>query len=349
MGTNWKIYYNKNQVSLQSWGEIILRFTKMIKSAMYFGIAKIHSVEELKELTSEYNDQFNEIDSNFEITNSNETLQLFSQPELYQFGIFKNFCSHKGDVIGMSIIRSNNNPKSSLQIHLPYLSKRKSITELIELIQKMNEPLMLNFRDDKQISEKITQLINVTFDDSYIDTKWTMKHSHYSYRVSSSKKSNYEGKQEKTFRPMSFQIELPDFLFGQRDDFDYNQLLIGALVATSKTKTTQVHSTTKNSTLAAVLVNKSWSIHDATVKINWTELIDIIDDKAIQRILKNEQSYIRIENNGSQEIEYFCCDYRMPNNLETEIRLEIDKRAEDDFKSNLFEIINEPLKYEGEE
>ena len=148
-----------------------------------------HSIAaEFKELSKAYKDQLIEIVSNFEITDSIEVIKLFNRPELYEFGIFKNFNSNKGDVIGMSIIRSNKNIKSTLRIHLPYLNREKCTKELIELILKLNEPLKLNFRDAKQISEKITHLINVTFDDPYMDTNWIMEHSYYSYRVSSSKK-----------------------------------------------------------------------------------------------------------------------------------------------------------------
>lgn len=337
MGVDWKIFKPKRKIQIRDFIDSIKSLLDIFpKASIKLSSAK-WSKNEIQKLNSLQLKEFYEYNGTIITTNNREFFDLFKSEGLLDFGIFSTVNSQDDNAFGFRIIKSKNQSKVNLEIELPYSQKSISIQNLIDFLNHLNKHLSFNFRNRQQIEFTVKKLINNLFDDTFYDSEWILKHSNHIYKRSGTTKKLFENLSEETFRATGIRILFPDNLGKISSWQKYRETMFSQILEYFDGEEFKLSFNSQNENLSNSLLNLELTSIELLTTFNITNLIKYRNKIDFQFLLQEDKSSLTIEfepnkNSSSKKFTFYL--YRV-NNEDLEVRLEIDKYAEEYFINSL--------------
>lgn len=351
MGKDWKIYEPKRNIKTHEF----IHSVKSLVDKFPEASVKISSTKWSKDDVLKLHDLqligFDEYDGKIKTKNKQGFLELYKSKELLDFGIFSNCNHHKDDVFGFKIIISSKQEKANLEIALPYSMKAVSIEKTVELLNRLNKHLWLNFRDKEQIKFAVDKLIENLFDDKFHDSEWTFKHSHHIYRRSGATKKIFDNQSEETFRATGIRILFSDNIGKLNNWEEYNGKMFSEILDYFDGEEFELYFNTKKKNLSSRLLDLELTSIELSTVFDISDSIKEERKLDFQFLLEGDKSSLTIEfePNGSSLSKQFTFYLYRVKNEDLEIRLEVDKYADERFINSLIKFTGIEMEYSHEE
>ncbi len=351
MGVDWKIFKPKEKIKTQEFIHSVKSLVNEFPEASVKLSSTKRSKDEIQKLNRLQLAKIDEYNGTIKTKNKQNFLELFKSKELLDFGIFSNVNHHKDDSLGFQIIKSRNQNKANLEIELPYSKKKTSIEKLTTLLHHLNKDLRLNFRDKEQIEFTVNKLVGNLFDDKFHDSEWTLKHSHHTYKWSGATKKIFENQSEETFRATGISILFPDMIGNLNGWEEYNENMFSQILRYFNDEEFQLYFKTKEEIFSSIILEIGLTSIELSTIFDITQIIKEEKDIDFHFLLKGDKSSLTIEfepNGNSFNKEFTFYLYRVKNE-DLEIRLEIDRYANEKFINSLIKSSGIEMEYSHEE
>jgi len=351
LGTSSKIYKPAETPGSFTLFQRFMALRNKYKNTSVYANCTKTDIEEVKSLIIKYNNDCTELTGTIKSKFDSKFQNLFQNIILIEFGILKVKAHSNGLNFGAEIITHRDNEIIDLNIHLPYLSKTQTKESLVDFLESANEPLCLHFRDRSQIENTIEKLIYNTFDDEFMDSSWTLKHSNFTYKIGGLTKNKFEGKNVETFRPTSIRLK-PSEGFGKLIGWKNHKTSTVEFIANYfQDELFSLYFTSKNLESLREISKINTSFTELAIKIN-------LDQSSINQT-KEDIEYLMIGKNSSIEVEHekievdddpsFNAYIFKDRNAEFETRMYIDKFADENWINKLIKEVGDEFKYSHDE
>ncbi len=330
MHTNWKVYAPDKEIKAQEFVHSIQQLLNVYSDAFVQLVSTKNTLTDIQKLNALNLEDFENFTGTISLQDASEYLNLLSSDHLLDNSALSNKNHTSPDEFGFSIIKKSYSKQLSLEIHLPFANRSKSTEKLLEILLALNGAINLQFVNEEHIKTTASKLIDNLFDDKYKDGQWSWTNGDHLYKASNKKKGQFEDNNETTYRATGISVSL---MGSSVNTEDYNNNLVSTLIEIfAKDELVLTFDTNKKELLPFLMGEDIDSIALSTV-FDITNLLSNKSDIDFGFLLSEQGSSLAIELEPALNSKAKEFLYRLNRSSEDsfEIKLEVDKEADEDF------------------